>query len=150
MEDRGIFFTSEANGYNRAQVDSYVSKVSRAYQATYKEYQELSGKYESHLEECGKSGAQGQNGLSSDIAAKTLINTELLAKKIIDDAHAEAAKIRQAAQNILNSAKSDAEAMAYRTRRNFEHAQKVMEHAASELDKVIASNTAKKPIALSA
>ena len=114
MIGTNISFTREKNGYDREQVDSYIKKVSEAYQSTYYEYLDLNNKYNNLLEdreardEREKTSSQEKPGMNSEIAAKTLINTELLAQKIIADAQDEAAGIMEQAQKSMTEAKTEA------------------------------------------
>jgi cell division septum initiation protein DivIVA len=154
----GIFFTEEKNGYDREQVDGYIHKLSEAYQKAFSEYEDLRGKYNSLLEDCKNLDLQERTGLNSDIIAKTLIHTELLAQKIIEGAHAEAAKVKSDAKIIINQANaeaakvkaeaqkavdeahSEAAKIGVRARRNHDEAQKVLAQAANEVQKLLASN----------
>ena len=166
MTNTKVFFTKERNGYNKEQVDSYVRKISEAYQTTIDEYKDmsdkykdLSDKYNSLQEESAKTEKPAivsqPEELNSEIIAKTLISTEKLAQKIIDDAHAEAktaiagakkvvdeanaeaAKARESAQKILSDANTEAVLMVVQTRENVQLAQKTMENAANEVQKLL-------------
>ena len=150
-----IHFTKEKNGYDRAQVDSYIKKLSEAYQTTYYEYLDISGKYKSLLEEREKPSAQEQSELSPDVVAKTLINTEVLAQKIIADAQVEATAIikgahktvadanavtteaKEDAQRIKHEANAEADLIVAQARENFEKARRIMEQAAAEVGKLL-------------
>ena len=98
-----ICFTEEKSGYNREQVDDYVNKLSQEYQTAYNERQSVVKKYNDLLEDCKNLDVQQQTVLNSDIVAKTLTHTELLAQNIIADAHNEAAAVRAAAKAEINS-----------------------------------------------
>jgi len=39
------FFKNQQNGYDKKQVDNYIKKLIKAYQAAYKEYLDLAEKY---------------------------------------------------------------------------------------------------------
>ena len=123
-------FTREKNGYDRAQVDRYIAKLSEAYQTTFDEHKDIRGKYEELLELLKSRNAQEQtaremarqealemaqqaaedatrqaardtarqSARDSDIIAKTLINAETMAQKIISDSNDEAKKILGDAQ----------------------------------------------------
>ena len=109
MIGTNISFTKEKNGYDRKQVDSYIKKISEAYEKNYYEFLDVSGKYKSLLEEHKSSDNRESAGMNPDIAAKTLINTEMLAQKIIADAQAEANAILEKAGKIVDDAKIEAE-----------------------------------------
>ena len=150
-----MFFTEEKNGYDREQVDSYISKLSQAYQTAYDEYQDVSGKYNSLLEDCKKLEVQERTGLSSDIVAKTLINTEALAQKIIADAHAEAVsakkeilqmtadanaeveKAKEHAQDIIADAHAEAAEIVLQAKNSLEQTHKMIRQAAGEAQKLL-------------
>ena len=147
-----ISFAKEKNGYDRAQVDSYITKISEAYQTTYNEFLDISNKYMSLLEESENTKKQEQTELSPDVIAKTLLNTEMLAQKIIVDAKTEAtatiseaneiinsakaeeAEARATARKIINDAKDEADAMVERVRKNLEQALKMINQASGEAE----------------
>ena len=98
MTKTEIVFTEEKNGYAKDEVDNYVEKISEAYQKAYGEYQtvcdnykKLYDTYNSLLEESKMTNVPRQTGLNSEIIAKTLMDTEILAQKIIDNCQALAA-----------------------------------------------------------
>ena len=152
MTGTNISFMKERNGYSKEQVDNYIKKLSEAYQTTYNEFLDISGKYKSLLDNRERSDKPEQTGLNPDIAAKTLINTEMLAQKIIADAQAdataimseaskirsdaetEAAKAKEAAQKTIDDANSEAALMVNQVRKNIEQAYKTMEQAANEVN----------------
>ena len=147
MSNTTIAFMEEPNGYNKEQVISYIRKLSEAYQNTYEEYQGLSGKYESLAEEYGRLKAREQPGINAEVIMKTLVNAEVLARKITDDARSEAkeaaqrimdearAGAREAAQKIVDEAKNEAALMSYRARNSVEQARKAMGQVINELGK---------------
>ncbi|MCL2126254.1 MAG: DivIVA domain-containing protein [Oscillospiraceae bacterium] len=111
MVGTNISFTREKNGYDRDQVDSYIKKVSEAYQTTYYEYIDVNSKYKKLLEERDDHGAQGSTGMNSEVAAKTLISTEKLAQSIIADAQTEASGIIDDAKQNIASAQAEADSI---------------------------------------
>ena len=128
MIGTNISFAKEKNGYDRTQVDNYIKKISEAYQTTYYEFLDISGKYKSLLEDRENSEKQEQTGMNPDIAAKTLINTELLAQKIINDAQAEAGAVISEARKTINEANTE-------TSNAKELARKIIDEANSEVAK---------------
>ena len=42
---KGTFFKEQPKGYDKKQVDTYISKLIKAYQAVYNEYLDASDKY---------------------------------------------------------------------------------------------------------
>ena len=123
MIGTNISFTREKKGYDREQVDSYIKKVSEAYQTTYLEYLDINGKYEKLLEERENSDSRELQGMNSEIAAKTLISTELLANKIITDAQTEAAAIIEEAQKAIAAAWEEADSAGEEAQRSIADAQ---------------------------
>jgi len=154
MTETHIGFEIEKKGYKREQVDSYIKKLSDAYQTTYDEYQEINNKYNELLEYCGNTSAQLQPSTHAAIMANTLKYTEILAQKIIADAQAEASQIltdaqnaknevetvvseaKETAQNIIMSAETDAAMVAIQVRKNLELAYNTMGQAASEVERI--------------
>ena len=126
MTNTNINFIRERNGYSREQVDSYIAKLSSAYQTACDEYLEIKEKYDNLLADQDKFGMQEKPEINSDIIAKTLINAEKLAQQIIydareeaegivaeakkakSDAKAEISKVKEAAQRVVNDAKAEA------------------------------------------
>ena len=168
MIGANISFQKEKNGYDRQQVDNYIKKISDAYQTTYYEFLDVSGKYKSLLEERENAPKQEieekqekqekrehSGGMNPDIAAKTLINTEMLAQKIITEAQTEAAaviadaektiaeakqeaaKMKERARKILDDANKEAEIAAERAKKNLAQARKIIEQAANQVEEVL-------------
>ena len=128
MIGTNISFAKEKNGYDIEQVNSYIKKIGEAYQTTYYEFLDISGKYKSLLEDCGNSDKKEPTGMNPDVAAKTLINTEMLAQKIISEAQAEATAAVAESRRIKDSA--DAEISKAK-----EAAQKIIDEAYAEAAK---------------
>lgn len=153
-----MYFLEERNGYDREQVDSYISKLSNAYQTAYNEYQDVSGKYNSLLDDCKELDIQERTGLNSDIIAKTLMNTEILAQKIIADAHAEAVNVKRElrqmiadanaevekaqadAQDVIAAAHAEASEIVLQAKKNLERANMMIKQAVSEVRRLLATN----------
>ena len=108
MVSTNISFMKEKNGYDKTQVDNYVKKLSEAYQTTYYEYLDISGKYKALKEEHENMEKPQQTSMNPDVAAKTLINAELLVQKIISEAQAEATKLIEDAKNQKETATTEA------------------------------------------
>ena len=155
MVSTNISFTKERNGYDRAQVDKYIKKLSEAYQTTYYEYLDISGKYKSLLEERENSEKPEAVAFNPDVAAKTLINTEILAQKIIADAQSEASNIiteanklaieaaqqsdqaRENAEVAIKEANEEAEKMKEAARKTISDANDEAEALATQIKKNI-------------
>ena len=101
------FFAEQTNGYDKAQVDDYIRRLTEAYQTAYNEYQAVCVKYNALLQENKKLETEKQFASSAgpipnktvkdseiaDIIAKTLVDSEMLARKIVENANAEAERI---------------------------------------------------------
>jgi len=113
----GSLFSEQTNGYDKSQVDDYVRRLTEAYQSAYNEYQGVCVKYNNlvndykNLEVEKLAGTKAE--INADIIAKALLDSEILALKIKDDAKAEAeaavAAARSEAEQIVKAARSDAE-----------------------------------------
>jgi len=104
-----VFFSEQKNGYDKIQVDNYIHKVTEAYQTAYKEYLATCEKYNNLMQDYKKLESEKQSSVNADadIIAKTLINSERLAKEIIDNARSEEAKIvDMTVQNITYAYKT--------------------------------------------
>lgn len=90
-----IYFNEQKNGYDKAQVDNYINKITEAYQKAYEEYLATCEKYNNLMQDYKRLEANRQTESNADagIIAKTLIDSEKMAKKIIDNAHDEEARI---------------------------------------------------------
>ena len=155
-----ILFTTEAQGYDKKQVDAYIGKLSAAYQAAYSENQSLQEKCKSLLEESKKADLREQTKLNAAVLTKTMINMEAMAQNIISDAQeevikakeesrrvleeakAEAAKAREAAQRIRDEANTEAARIVSVAKRNAEQAQEVLERAVRQLYELAAAGAA--------
>ena len=118
-----VFFSEQQNGYDKTQVDNYIQKVTEAYQAAYKEYLDTCEKYNNLMQEYKKLETEKRSGINADIIAKTLISSEKLAQEIVDNAHAEEAKIVDM------------------TVQNVEYAYKTLENAMGEIKKFLTFNS---------
>jgi len=180
MTTTNIAFTERTNGYDKDQVDNYIGKIGQSYQELYDDYQNLNNRFESLTDDYFKlvdkcsnlekdrerrpdSREQQHQGLNPDIISKVLVDVELLARKIEDDARAEAAEIvseakkttdeanleaaktREIAQKIISDAKTEAALLAYRAEKNIDQAQKTIRQAIVEAGKLLTFNTAEKP-----
>ena len=94
-----ITFPRQFNGYDKDEVDRYVVNLTKAYQTAYEEYNAVCAKYDELLENTKNGdGEREQNKSSAAIIAKTLVETEMIAQRIIADANAEAEKIKEETQ----------------------------------------------------
>jgi len=92
-----ISFNNQTNGYDIAQVDAYIKSISEAYQSAYEQYYIICKRYNQLLENFKKLQTREQSRPSAEVISNTLLDAEVLSKKIIADAKAEAEKIRKAA-----------------------------------------------------
>ncbi|MCL2083649.1 MAG: DivIVA domain-containing protein [Oscillospiraceae bacterium] len=143
-----ITFEKQFNGYDRSQVDRYVAELSGAYQKAYGEYLSVCDKYNGLIERYRELEARERGRPSADIISKTLVDTEILAGKIIEDARAEAAKIqaeaRENAKRIAEDAyitvaaeKLKAEKIMAEAAAETVRAKKASEHAGATVSQII-------------
>lgn len=116
------FFNEQSSGYDKEQVDNYIRKIAEAYQAVYSEYSVILEKYTALEQEHQKLKSEKQNGIDADIIAKTLINSEKLAREIVDKAHDEESRIIDL------------------TVKNLQYAYHTLENAMSEVQKFLLFN----------
>ena len=90
---RDLVFEKQENGYNKTQVDIYISSLTNAYQTAYNEYTTLCDKYNGLLVEYKDLKEKAQSTPNAGIIAKALVDAELFAQKIISDSNIEAARI---------------------------------------------------------
>jgi cell division septum initiation protein DivIVA len=139
-----VMFPEVMKGYDMEQVDSYICKLSAAYQDAYDENTLIRERYNSLLEDFKKMSSQEQAEANPEAI---LIYAEILAQKVIADTQAEAAQTRAEAQKILadtnataaqmkaeaqrmlNEANAEAAKIVFRARKNMEQAYAVMEQA---------------------
>jgi len=107
-EKTEVVFEKQFNGYDREQVDRYVGNLAKAYQAAYDEYNATCAKYNELLEKYKKLEEQENHKPSSEIIAKTLVNTEVLAQQILQSAETEADRIKTAAQEEAKKVRENA------------------------------------------
>jgi cell division septum initiation protein DivIVA len=99
-------------GYDKQQVDSYVNKLIYEYQSMHNEYTNLVSKYNNLSETCAQltdeknravemlnqqpSKAGGSlNERDAEAIAKAIVDAEILAKQIVENANQEAAKAQE-------------------------------------------------------
>ena len=124
-----ILFTEQKNGYDKAQVDNYIQMLTKSYQKVYKEYLDISGKHNELMQEYKRLETEKPEkpaGLNADIIAKALINSEKLAKEIVDNAHNEEAR------------------MVEQTKRNLDQAYQIVEQAINEARKFLTFHNEKE------
>ena len=93
-----VSFGKRFNGYSRKEVNRYIDNLSTAYRSAYDEYAILNNEHDELLEKYELLKTQTQDTASSDMAAQTLYNTELLAQQIINDANEAAAETKAEAR----------------------------------------------------
>ena len=109
MTAKDVSFAKQFNGYDRDEVDLYIKNLTQAYQMAYEEYNALCAKYNNLLAEYTTLDEQQEQSKSSvAIIAKTLVDTETLAHKIIADAQAEADKVKTETQAAAQKIREDA------------------------------------------
>ena len=119
-----VIFDRQLNGYNKGQVNRYIAKMSEAYRAAYNEHSAECGRYNDLLEAYKKLEEKEQSRPGADVIAKTLVDAETLAHKIIADANAEAATIiaeaRISEKTISEEARAEVETARQRASRIIE------------------------------
>ena len=104
-----ICFDKQLNGYDRAQVDSYIESLTDAYQTAYDEYNAKCEAYDQLLENLTVLETREQNRPSEETISNTLLKAEAFSKKIIDDARVEAEKIKEGSYIYKAAAKIQAQ-----------------------------------------
>ena len=141
-----ITFAKQYNGYDREQVDRYIENIANAYRAAYNEYTEICAKHNSLLEEykelSERLAERPESGKSNvEIIAKTLVDTEALAQKIVADAQTEADRIREQAQadseKIKDAAYEERAVARVQTHRIIEDANAEASAAREQAEKVL-------------
>ncbi|MCL2772325.1 MAG: DivIVA domain-containing protein [Oscillospiraceae bacterium] len=97
-----IFFTAQNDGYDRAQVDNYIHRLTEAYQKAYNEYLATCDKYNALMQDYKKLEADKQVGMNANVIARTLMDSERLAQEIIDNAYNEEARIIEQTKNSID------------------------------------------------
>ena len=107
MEDGGIKFSEQPVGYDKLQVDSYISKLTYEYNAMHNEYTDLVTKCNSLSETCVRLSDEKerleesvnqrlvQNKDNEAAIARSIIDAEMVAKQIVDRTNTEFAKIEE-------------------------------------------------------
>ena len=117
-----VSFGSQRDGYDREQVDQYISNLAEAYRAAYDEYQAVCAKYDGIMLEHRKILEEKEHTRpSADAIARTLVDTEVLARKILEDAAAlgdkAVAQAKEEAKRIIDDAYVDAATVKIQTRK---------------------------------
>jgi cell division septum initiation protein DivIVA len=97
-----IYFNEQRNGYDKNQVDSYINKLTEAYQMAYNEYLAVCDRYNELMVEYKKLESEKQAGKETSVMSKTLIDSEKLANEIINDAYNEKSKIIEQTKKNLD------------------------------------------------
>jgi len=97
-----IFFSEQKNGYDKEQVDNYIRRLTEAYQTAYKAYLTVSEKYTDLKLDFKKLKSEIKSGAETNSIERTLMDSEKLAKDIINDAYNEEARIVAQTKNNLD------------------------------------------------
>ena len=111
MEER-VVFSAERRGYSKTQVDQYIDRLSKAYNVAYEENRELQLKYNDLQDNFKILDSKIKSTQGSEVITRAIVDAEILAQKIISDAHAEAETIRVDAKRSIEDAKIIAETLA--------------------------------------
>jgi len=97
-----IFFSEQKNGYDKNQVDNYIRKLTEAYQTAYKEYLAVCDKYNDLLLKFKKLESEKKSGPDVSVITKTLMDSERLAREIVNNAYDEESKIIEQTKKNLD------------------------------------------------
>lgn len=137
MVHANVLFNEEKKGYDKEQVSLYIKKLSKAYQSAYNENMVLQKKYDDLLLEQGKLKTREPEELDSGMVTKILMDTEMLAQKIINDANNEAIKAKMAAKMLIDEANAESARIMARAKINFDKIQEIMGQTASKVQSLL-------------
>jgi cell division septum initiation protein DivIVA len=80
-----LVFDEEMKGYCKAQVNSYVGNLMKAYQEAYEEYHGLQEKFNFLMNEYKKLELLSRVQLNATVISKKMLNVETLARQIIEE-----------------------------------------------------------------
>ena len=83
--NENLAFDEESMGYSKAQVNSYIGNLSKAYQAAYEENQELLAQFHGMQTEFKKLEFQCRTQINAQVIAKKMLAVEALARQIIEE-----------------------------------------------------------------
>jgi DivIVA domain-containing protein len=98
VTNSSVTFEKQLNGYDRGQVDQYIARLAEAYQEAYDEYTSISDKNDDLLKEIEELKKESKNAPNAEVITKTLLSSEILAQKTLEDADEEAGKMIAKAQ----------------------------------------------------
>ena len=139
-----IHFTAETEGYNKAQVDQYIEKLSAAYETAYGENQTLLEKCRILMEEDRDADVREQTKRNAAVLTKTMMNMEAMAQNIIAEAQVEVVRAKEEARKTRDDAKAEAQQIVSKARRDAEQAQKIWVHAVCQLQELVGAGAAGK------
>ena len=96
-----MFFATQKNGYDKADVEKYIDKLTKAYQTAYDSYQNICGKYNELVEDYNDMENTKRSGSNFEAISKTLLDAELLAEKIVGNAQTEADRVVEQTRKSL-------------------------------------------------
>jgi len=120
-------FKKQLNGYDRAQVDSYIESLISAYWAACDEFTAKCVEYDGLFESFKELEAHRHEEPGAGVQITTLLDAEVLARNIIEDAYDDA-------RRIVNDARDDARKIAGEAR---EDAQTIVEEAGDVIERLI-------------
>jgi len=121
-----ILFANQKNGYDKEQVDSYINKLTEAYQKVYDEYLATSEKYSALLEDYKKLEAEKQIDVNSNDISKVLMDSEKLAQEIV-----------AIANKIVSNAYIEESRILANAKKNYDQANDKIEQAMNEAQKYL-------------
>ncbi|MDR0491928.1 MAG: DivIVA domain-containing protein [Oscillospiraceae bacterium] len=114
--DARVSFGKQLYGYNREQVERYIANITDAYQIAYTEYNDLYAKYYSLADNRGSTGSSEKLSSNAVATEKSLVNLEMLAQRIMEDACSEVVALSVSAKSEARKIMDDASSAALRVR----------------------------------
>ena len=111
MASEGKRFPLEKEGYDVTLVDFYIDTLIEAYRIVYEEHKELRARYMSLYEDYEELEEKTRTESDSKKASKVLAEIESLVGRLLDEASAEAEKIKTEALGVMEDAYSKAAAI---------------------------------------
>jgi len=85
-----VNFARQLNGYDRDQVDRYITRLADAYQIAYVEYSGMVTEFNDLQQRCQQLQEEEQNRPNPEVITKILMDSEIMAQKRLADVEAEA------------------------------------------------------------
>lgn len=144
----GIRFGRQFYGYSKVQVDGYIRGLAEEYRAAYGKYSAIRDEHEKAFEELKRLEERERNRPNVEAISKALLQSEVLARHIIEDARVQAKKIIGDTNAEVNRIKEDARAMTENANAEVEAAEEKARRIIEEagIERLKHENRAKKKI----